>query len=596
MIPPPRVPWHITGNHWVTLPCIHPADASIHAIGAVHAGLRGAVEFAGDAGFLDGEGPALARITLSIDGEARQLGAEGLAWEREVGWIPTFSSRVGDVSIRGVICAPHGRNADVSGAVIEIVVENRGSGECVVEIGLEGALGHRQLRVRSPREFRDSHRVTRGAASSVVLDGRSAESPLAIAIGAGSGEETEVAIDDSATPSWSLRRRLTLASREAQTVAFHLAVAQERDGAEAVLSAMRRRGAPALIAATRTVLRRMEPATGSATADRLVSRHLFFAYFCSVARALDDAHVYVVRSRIPWNGRGMTIRDWEALMWVLPAVQLADQALAREVLLRICEVHGYAPGAGVHYLDGALFEPGFSLEGAAAYPIAVDGYIVQSGDDKVVEEPLLADSLYGAYEDIEAHRHENLPLFSTEVLTDGSVPEFAFTTHANSVVALALDILKHTLDEKTSEKVEDPAAVRAAVLRHFSVEGPGGKPVLAGASDLAGHTSPVDQPPAALYWLPYNDLIGRDDSIYRRTVKMLETRVPTSLEARCARIVGPGGSAALEWLRRAPLDGGIAAEEVDAEGRATGNGGDAALSGLIASTVWYAVHALGAKV
>ena len=51
-------------------------------------------------------------------------------------------------------------------------------------------------------------------------------------------------------------------------------------------------------------------------------------------------------------------------MWTLPAVQLADGALARELLLRMCELHGYAPGRGVHYLDGTLFEPGFSLEGA----------------------------------------------------------------------------------------------------------------------------------------------------------------------------------------------------------------------------------------
>jgi hypothetical protein len=61
----------------------------------------------------------------------------------------------------------------------------------------------------------------------------------------------------------------------------------------------------------------------------------------------------------------------------------------------------------------------------------------------------------------------------------------------------------------------------------------------------------------------------------------------------CARLVGPNGARALEWLRRAPLDGGLAAERVDADGRAVANGGDAALSGLVAYTAWYAVNALG---
>jgi hypothetical protein len=44
------------------------------------------------------------------------------------------------------------------------------------------------------------------------------------------------------------------------------------------------------------------------------------------------------------------------------------------------------------------------------------------------------------------------------------------------------------------------------------------------------------------------------------------------------------------------MDGGVAAELVDENGRATGNGGDAVLSGMVAYIAWYAVHALGAKV
>ena len=99
-----------------------------------------------------------------------------------------------------------------------------------------------------------------------------------------------------------------------------------------------------------------------------------------------------------------------------------------------------------------------------------------------------------------------------------------------------------------------------------------------------------------MYWLPYIDLIARDDSTYRRTVKQLEKETPVELIVRCARLVGPNGSEALDWLRRAPLDGGFASELVDEEGKVAGNGGDAALSGLIGYTAWYAVHALGAKV
>ncbi|MEO8577032.1 MAG: hypothetical protein ABI556_10040 [Gemmatimonadales bacterium] len=592
--PPPRVPWQITGNHWLTLPCIHPADASIHLAGVIHAQSRAAIEFAGSPEFLEGQSAPLARVVLSVNGARRRLGSEGIAWERELGWIPSFSCRVGSLAVRGTICAPHGRGADVSGAVIQLSIENRGAESIQLSVGLEGTLGHRQVRVVTARELNDAHSAIAGSADSIVLEGESAESPIALAIG-GDGS-LSVTVNEANQPSFSLARLVTLEAGATHDAAFHIAAGSERDGAAAMLRVMRRRGARALVDATRTALRQMEPSTANPAADRLIARHVFFAYFCSVARAVDDAHVYVVRSRMPWNGRGVIIRDWEALMWVLPAVQLVDQAMGRELLLRICELHGYAPGGGAHYLDGSVFEPGFSLEGASAFPIAVDSYIVQSGDDKIVEEPVLADSLYGAQEDIELMRHGQLPLYSTEVNPDGTVPELPYTAHGNAIVALALEILKHTLDEKTAEKVQDPAAVRAALLRQFSSEATGSKSVLASSSDLTGNSSQTDEPSASMYWLPYYDLIARDDSTYRRTVKKLEAAIPQDLVVRCARLVGPNGSEALDWLRRAPLDGGFAAELVDEEGKVAGNGGDAALSGLIGYTAWYAVHALGAKV
>jgi len=51
----------------------------------------------------------------------------------------------------------------------------------------------------------------------------------------------------------------------------------------------------------------------------------------------------------------------------------------------------------------------------------------------------------------------------------------------------------------------------------------------------------------------------------------------------------------VQWLRRAPLADGWAAEHVDAEGRATSAGGDAALSGLLAATLWHVVHTQGVR-
>ncbi|MEO6211438.1 MAG: hypothetical protein ABIQ10_15130 [Gemmatimonadaceae bacterium] len=587
----PAMPWQVTGNHWLSLPCIHPADGSLHALGVLHRGARAALEFAGSADFLEARGAPLLRPTITVNGTPRELASLELAWERALGWIPTFTCTVDGLLVRGTLFAPHGRDADLAGAVYAIAIENRGTSPATIAIALEGVLGHRQLRVRSPRAADDAHRVIEGEQQVIVLEGTAQPGFAALAIAA----DGDARVDTHAgvSPRFSLRRELEVAGGAKGSVAFFIAAGPERDGAEATVAAMRRRGWSDLLTVTRDALQRMEQTVGHDGIDRLINRNLLFAYFYAAGRALDDAHFYLVRSRAPWNGHGITVRDWEALSWTLPAIQLADPSLARELLLRASELHGYAPGLGVHYLDGTLFEPGFSLEGLASFALATDRYIRETADDQIVDEPVIAETLYASWDDLAERRDLHVPLYRTEVTLSGDPAAHPFTLHGNAVVAQALDIFRRTLDEETARKVEDPDAVRAALKRHFAV-GSGAKVTFASSIDLAGHQETADDPYASAYWLPMYDAIERQDSAYRRTVKGVGTE-PHLLAQQCARLMGPDAAGLLQWLRRAPLDNGLAAEVVDAEGRALFNGGDASLAGLLAWCAWYAVHALGAR-
>jgi uncharacterized protein len=586
--PPPPIPWQVTGNHWLSIPCIHPVNGSIHMIGSVNAKARSAVELAGGGDFLSGEARALAQLTVTIDGKRESVGAGGMVWEREGAWMPTFSSSIEKVGLRGTICAPSGRGAEVPGLVIHLMVENRGTKGISVAAGLMGAFRWTQLRIRSPREITEPSHVTADSGEVVLGSGL-----MTLAFADAAGEAEAFAAPDG---EWHLSLPdLTIDAGARQDIAFIVGAASERDGAVAVLDTIRRRGWRNLMDRTREYLSRLEQATSVPAVDRVINRNLAFAFHTGVARALDDGRVYPVRSRMPWNGRGLTATPWELLVWLLPALVLGDREVAREVLLRMCELHGHAPGSGVSYLDGTLFEEGFSLEGAAAFAIAVDEYIVQTNDDSIVEEPALAEALYAAHEEIAQRKHSTLSLFSTELGPTGARPGFPYTTHGNAVAAYALEVLSRTLDAKTAEKVQDAEAVRAAVMRHLSAEGSDGRSRLLAASDLDGHVDAGDDPAASLYWLPFFHLIGRDDSVYRRTVKQWDSTTSQQLIERCARLVGPDPSSTLQWLRRAPLDNGVAAELVDDDGRAIGNGGDAALAGLVAYLAWYAVHALGAR-
>jgi hypothetical protein len=556
----------------------------------LHRGARAAVEFAGAADFVNGGGAPLARPTIHVNGQLVELALGGIAWERALHWLPTFTSQVGELIVRGTIFAPFGRDADIAGAVYALSFENRGNNAATIDVGLEGTLGYRQLRVRTPRASGDAHRARESANGVVLLDGVAAPGHCALALAADG--DAKVVVGDAAAPSYTITRTLTLGPGEQEGAAFYLAVGPERDGAVATVGVMRRRGWRALLRVTRDALRVLEQSTGVESLDALINRNLLFAYFYGVGRALDDAQFYLVRSRAPWCSWGVTVRDWEALAWTVPAVQLGDPALARELILRACEVHGYSPGQGINYFDGTLFEPGFTLEGCAAYPVAVERYIRETGDDEIVEDAVLADTLYACSDAIAERRDEKHPLYHTEVTLDRRPAVPPFTLHGNAVVAYALDALRRTLDEEVAKEIQDPAPVRAALRRHFAT-GPESKSTLAAATDLQGKVSSTDDLVGSALWLPLWEAVDRTDSIYRRTAK----GIPDSdrLALRIAKLFGPDDAAMLEWLRRAPLHDGVAAERVDADGRAISGGGDAALSGLIAYVAWYCVHALGVQ-
>jgi hypothetical protein len=583
----PSIPWQVTGNHWVALPCVHPVDGSVHALGVLHRGARAAVEFAGGPGFLGGDAPALARPVLTVDGERIELAKGGIAWERALHWLPTFTASVGDLIVRGTLFCPFGLDADIAGAVYALAVENRGSTTHHVTLSLEGVLGHRQMRVRTARPLDDHARLTSPAAGVVVLDGTGSPGLAAIAIA--SDLDATVMVQDGDAPAYALHRDFAVEGGTRAECAFYIGCGPERDGAQATVAVLRRRGWRALLAATRDALRSMEQSTGAESVDLLVNRNLLFAYFYGVARGLDDAQYYLVRSRAPWHPAGVTIRDWEALCWTIPAVQLADPPLARELILRACELHGYAPGQGVHYFDGTLFEPGFTLEGCSSYAIAVDRYIRDTGDDRIVEEPVLADTLYVSNDDLMARRDKQHPLYRTEVTLAGVPAPLPFMLHGNAVVAYALDCLKRTLDEEAAKALQDPEGVRAALRRHFA---PGGdKSAFVAASDLSGNVNADDDPIGSALWLPLYEAVSRTDSVYRRTAKKITQ--PQQLSQQLARLMGPDSAAVLAWLRHAPLSLGVAAEQVDAEGNGVAGGGDAALAGLLAYASWFAVHAFG---
>src|SRR4029434_5437816 len=94
-----------------------------------------------------------------------------------------------------------------------------------------------------------------------------------------------------------------------------------------------------------------------------------------------------------------------------------------------------------------------------------------------------------------------------------------------------------------------------------------GRPAYTSAIRLNGNAVMDDDPLASVYWLPVYDVVDRNESTYRRTVRAASGD-HRFLVQQCARLLGPDAAEVMQWVRRAPLDDGFAAEQVDESGRA----------------------------
>src|SRR5690606_40762431 len=97
----------------------------------------------------------------------------------------------------------------------------------------------------TPRAAEDAHRVRESAHGVVILDGVAVPGIAALAIAADG--DASVTIGAGATPTYGITRKLTLGAGERTEQAFYIAAGPERDGAEATVGVMRRRGWRALL-------------------------------------------------------------------------------------------------------------------------------------------------------------------------------------------------------------------------------------------------------------------------------------------------------------------------------------------------------------
>src|SRR5205085_7879999 len=120
----------------------------------------------------------------------------------------------------------------------------------------------------------DANKVTHGAEDVVLLEGSAPPGEVAVSIG-GDGP-VQVTVGDKGNNAFALRRVVRVAPGEREHVAFYIAAGPERDGAEATVRVLRRRGWRELLTSTRDALQSLQQTATNDAMDRAVHRNLLF--------------------------------------------------------------------------------------------------------------------------------------------------------------------------------------------------------------------------------------------------------------------------------------------------------------------------------
>jgi uncharacterized protein len=605
--------WELTANHYVAAPLISRADGSIHSLNVLHRGALGLLEWSGAREVETGD--PLFRPVIRVDGA--DLPLHNLAWERLERWIPRFRVNTDQLSLTATICAPAGYEAARRGLVYAFEVENRGAAEQQLEIELSGhwawcfqtvcqrrALPTRLAlaRVHDRTGFALEVAGAVNAALGVAVFGADTYNAVD---GQTIGEQDQITMDNGTPFRFTVGRRLRVASGRRATAVFCIGFATERTGALNTAAALRRAGLERLLKETRLELSRMTRKTRDPVLSGVMNRNLLFCNFFSLGRALDDERLYPSTSRSPLHPRCASFNERDALLWALPAVMLADPQLAREMLLRCFEQYSHRPGEALRYLDGGVLAPGFTLDQWCAYAIAIDRYVVATGDTSVLDESLVQEVLreldVGAYQRL----HPEVFLGSTELLPSGAPADQPYVSYDNALLNSVFHSLARAAPQESPERKRLSAAaeeVAAAVWRRC-VADVDGLPVLAWSTDLQESASIYDDPAGSLQLLPSYGFCDENEPLWRNTVEFLRspayklwlgkspfpglaTREAPGVAhaaALCSDLMGSRRDEALEILRKLPLAGGIISDTYDPNnGEQLSGRHDAALAGFLA--------------
>jgi hypothetical protein len=583
-----------TGNEVLSFPEVNPKDGGIMSATVLHMGSVGLLEFAGK------EGRPLIRPYWKVDGKPLDV---KMTWSYRQYWLPSFTARVGALSVRGTIFAPPGHR----GAVYLVRMKNTGKSPVQAEAGFVveyGGLNHHVFRQRS---VETGVRCTYDHwTKSLVLEVGNSLPLAALAFGLDlDGPWWQRPVGEGSCCA-DAAKVVTLNQGEELVVPLYIGVNIEGSGAGTTVVDLRRHGWPALLAQTESWLKKR--IIRLTEYERVANRNLFFTYFFALGRTIDTDDWVPVTSRSPRYYVSAAFWSRDTLLWSFPGLLLAEPSAAREVLLAVFKRHLERAGEHAHYINGVLLYPGYELDQLAAYILALRNYLDRTYDSSVLDEDVVRRALPVLAAKLLDCRDKTHGLCTTFLDPSDDPVRYPFLVYGNALAQQACVFLGTLQNEGWGLPTDFTAMaeeLRQSIYHLGVVDGPFG-PMFAWAVDGEGNAQYYDNPPGSLQLLPYYGFCEREDPVWQNTVKWIHSthnpyyRESGKIKGVASRHAGnPWPLAAANdllglnmdegmFFKQAVMDGGFCCETVHpSTGRASTGHGFASAAGFIANALWY---------
>jgi hypothetical protein len=557
-----------TGNEYISLPTIRTADAAVDSLNVILMGLEGLLELCG----IQGE------PLISYDGTSRER--DQWNWQLIEHWLPQFSHRA-NAEWNGAIFAPVGQRFMVYRAPrmpgaqtftfslgdvyqtanirhrlpdLTFVLHDFNWGwqpGFMVNIFAGSLLASVALRCTGPARFEVEAEGTRdGEGRPLVTKG-----PFRIRIHCDGEPTLLVGLGLSAVGAYS-------ATLEAHRVSPD----RWQDETEQWLAA-------------RAI------AVKDDELERKANRNAHFARYFAMGRALDTDEVVSMTSRSYRYYVSSAYWDRDSLLWLYPFLVRNDKAHAEQLLRFAFGRQLNAAGIHSRYITGRILEYGFELDELLAPLVALGQWNKLYPKDRIWEDDLFRKGVDVLMRRFTERRHGKVALYNTELMpTDDLVLNGrTYLTYNNALAIYALNLCRPVFSRIAPKWARfaavEPGRIRQAIRKHLVVKG-----MFQWAADLAGDVEFYDEAAGSLVLLPYLGFCKPTDPAYRKTLKHLyspdypyyrqgpfaelgnrhtDSPHPWVLSACSSVVSGVRVKDGLDFLRRAPMDDGIACESVD---------------------------------